>query len=161
MISWRLIVPALLVAAAVATCLTYFFTPPPTVVTDRRLPLAVPKAARGTSTNIDQHSSGEESAEAFLQAAKAILKRAPDAQASAGTNELPTAEHIPLAEAAPAPAPMTHVSPPVRVFEKRYNLPMLLPPSNSIFVPASEPHISIYALSDLALDFTSPGWGTF
>jgi hypothetical protein len=36
---------------------------------------------------------------------------------------------------------------------------MLLPSSNSIFVPASEPHISIYALSKLAIDFTSPGWG--
>jgi hypothetical protein len=46
-------------------------------------------------------------------------------------------------------------------FRKRYNLPMLLPPSNSVFVPASEPHISICAISELALNFTSPGWGTF
>jgi hypothetical protein len=43
------------------------------------------------------------------------------------------------------------------VFRSDYNLPMLLPPSNSIFVPAWEPHISIYAHSKLALDFTSPG----
>jgi hypothetical protein len=27
--------------------------------------------------------------------------------------------------------------------------------------PASEPHISIYGLCEPALDFPSPGWGTF
>jgi hypothetical protein len=37
------------------------------------------------------------------------------------------------------------------------NFPMLLPHRNSIFVPASELHISIYADSETTLDFTSPG----
>jgi hypothetical protein len=34
---------------------------------------------------------------------------------------------------------------------------MLLPPSNSTSVSASELHISIYAHSETALDFASPG----
>jgi hypothetical protein len=38
---------------------------------------------------------------------------------------------------------------------------MLLLPSNSIFVSASELHIFIYAHFELALDFTSSAWGTF
>jgi len=36
--------------------------------------------------------------------------------------------------------------------EERCNLPMLLQHGNSIFVPASEPHILIYAHSGLAVD---------
>ena len=42
-----------------------------------------------------------------------------------------------------------------------YNLLMLLPPNNSIFVPASEQHISIFTTASRLSDFTSPGWGTF
>jgi hypothetical protein len=30
-----------------------------------------------------------------------------------------------------------------------------------LLVPASEPHFSIYCPCELALDFPSPGWGTF
>jgi hypothetical protein len=59
----------------------------------------------GTRANIDQHPSAEESAEAFLQAAKAILKRAPDAQASADANESPIAGHIPFPRKRPIPLP--------------------------------------------------------
>jgi hypothetical protein len=40
-------------------------------------------------------------------------------------------------------------TPQLRVFRNGYNLLMLLPPSNSVFVPASELHISI---------FTIPSW---
>jgi hypothetical protein len=43
----------------------------------------------------------------------------------------------------------------------RDNLPMLLPASHSIFASAAEPHILIYAVSELVLKFISPGWGTF
>jgi hypothetical protein len=108
MISWRLIVPAVLVAAAIAGCLTYFVTPSPPVEAVQRIPPTFPNIGgpdAGTRTNIDQHPTAEESAEAFLQAAKAILRKTPDAQASAGANEPPTAEHIPLPKRRPLPRP--------------------------------------------------------
>jgi hypothetical protein len=53
------------------------------------------------------------------------------------------------------------VAAPVRVFENANNLPMLLPASHSIFVPAWEPHISIYAVSELALNSPHRAGGTF
>jgi hypothetical protein len=92
MISLRLFVPAGLVAAAVAGCFTYFVAPPPTpleVEVDQPLLPTVPNLTppdTGTPTNIDQRPSPEE---LFQQAAEAILKQAPDAQASAGADEPP------------------------------------------------------------------------
>ncbi len=41
------------------------------------------------------------------------------------------------------------------------NLLMLLPPRNSIFIPASELHIFTYAHSEMILDFTYRGWTLF
>jgi hypothetical protein len=108
MISGRLTVPAVLVAAAIAGCLTYFVTPPPPVeAVVQRIPPTSPDIRgpdTGTRTNIDQHSSAEEVAKAaFERAAAAILRRAPDLQASAGVNEPPTAQHIPLPKRRPLP----------------------------------------------------------
>jgi hypothetical protein len=108
MISWRHLVPAVLVAAAVAACLTYFVTPSPPVEADQQLPLTSPDMKgpdTGTRKNIDQRSSAEEAKAAFERAAAAILRQAPDLQASAGTNELPTAGHIPLPKRRPIPRP--------------------------------------------------------
>jgi hypothetical protein len=113
MISLRLAVPAVLVAAAVAGCFTYFVTqppPPPRVVeADQRLPPWLPEMIgpdAGTPKNIDRHPSSEEQAAAFPQAAQAILKQAPDAQASAGTaDEPPITGHIPLPKRRPIPRP--------------------------------------------------------
>jgi hypothetical protein len=109
MISWRLIVPAVLVAAAIAGCLTYFVTPSPPVEAIQRLPPTSPVMKgpdRATQTNVDQHSSAEEEAKAvFERAAAAILRQAPDSQASAGVSEPPTAEHIPLPKRRPLPRP--------------------------------------------------------
>ena len=107
MISWRLIVPAVLVAAAIAGCLTYVVTPSPPVETVQPLPLTSP-ALRGfdgvTQTNIDQHSSAEEKAKAaFERAAEAILRRAPDLQASAG--EPASAVRVPLPKSRPLQRP--------------------------------------------------------
>jgi len=80
MISLRLAVPVILVAAAVAGCFTYFMTPPPPVEADQRLRPTLPDVA----PNIDRRPSSEEEAElAFRRAASAILRRLPDAQASA------------------------------------------------------------------------------
>src|ERR1700730_1773912 len=98
MISLRLAVPAVLVAAAVAGCFTYFVTPPlPPAVPD------IPDPDAGTPTNIGQRPSAEEQAAAFQQAAKAILKQAPNAQASA--DEPPITGHIPLPKRRPIPRP--------------------------------------------------------
>jgi hypothetical protein len=107
MISWRLFVPALPVAAATAGCLTYFFTPSPPVEAAQPLPLTSP-AMKGfdgvTQTNIDQHSSAEEKAKAaFERAAEAILRRAPDLQASA--SEPASAAHVPLPKSRPLQRP--------------------------------------------------------
>ena len=113
MMSLRLAVPAVLVAAAVAGCFTYFVTPPPhhpprVVEVDQRLPPTVPDMPApdtGTPTNIDQRPSAEEQSAAFRQAAEAILKQAPDAQASAGTDEPAITGHIPLPKRRPIPRP--------------------------------------------------------
>jgi hypothetical protein len=92
MISLRLAVPVILVAAAVAGCFTYFMTPPPPVEADQRLRPTLPDVA----PNIDRRPSSEEEAElAFRRAASAILRRLPDAQASARTNELPITDPLP------------------------------------------------------------------
>jgi hypothetical protein len=109
MTSPRFAVPAVLVAAAVAACFTYFVTPPPPIEADQRLPPTAPDMTGpnpGTPTNIDQRPSAEEQAAvAFQQAAAAILRQTPDAQASAGTNELPITGHIPLPKRRPIPRP--------------------------------------------------------
>ena len=103
MISWRLFVPALPVAAATAGCLTYFFTPSPPVEAAQPLPLTSP-AMKGfdgvTQTNIDQHLNAEEKAKAAFEA---ILRRAPDLQASA--SEPASAAHVPLPKSRPLQRP--------------------------------------------------------
>jgi hypothetical protein len=106
MINLRLAVPAVLVAAALAGCFTYFFAPLPQTEADKLLPQSrqtlVPDMS--TPTKSDQRSSAEEqAAAAFQQAAAAILKKAPDAQASADINEPPITGHIPLPKRRPIP----------------------------------------------------------
>jgi hypothetical protein len=102
MISLRLAVPVILVAAAVAGCFTYFMTPPPPVEADQRLRPTLPDVA----PNIDRRPSSEEEAElAFRRAASAILRRLPDVQASARTNELPITGRIPLPKRRPRSLP--------------------------------------------------------
>ena len=102
MISLRLAVPVVLVAAAVAGSFTYFVTPPlqPPAEADQRLRPTLPDVA----PNIDRSPSAGEQAElAFTRAASAILRRLPDAQASAGANELPITGRIPLPKRRPRP----------------------------------------------------------
>jgi hypothetical protein len=111
MISLRLAVPAVLFAAAVAGCLTYFVASP-SPETDQQLPPAS-RNARGpdtrTQVNIDQRLGPEEQAEAaFKRASKIILRQLPDVQASARANELPMTGRIPL----PKRRPMLSVTTP-------------------------------------------------
>jgi hypothetical protein len=105
MISLRLAVPALLIAAAVAGCFTYFVSQPP-VKADQPLPPTTPditSSNAGTPTDIDQRRRANEPAEAFLRAAAAILRRAEYAQASAGIDAPPITGHIPLPKRRPIP----------------------------------------------------------
>jgi outer membrane PBP1 activator LpoA protein len=96
MISLRLAVPAVLLAAALAGCFTYFVNPSPPVEADQRLPPSL------SPTNIDQHPAAkEQAAAAFERAAAAIIRRAEYAQASA--NEPPITGHIPLPRRRPLP----------------------------------------------------------
>jgi len=108
-ISLRLAVPVVLVAAGVAGCFTYFVTPQPPADADQRLPPTVPDMTgsnTGTPTNIGQRPSPEQqAAAAFQRAAAAILRRAENAQASAGTDEPPITGHIPLPKRRPIPRP--------------------------------------------------------
>jgi hypothetical protein len=107
MISLRLAIPGVLLAAAAAGCFTYFAIPPTPVELDQPMPPAAPDMIgprTGTSKNIDPPPSAEEkAAAAFQQAAAAILRPLPNALASA--NEPPITGHIPLPKKRPIPRP--------------------------------------------------------
>jgi hypothetical protein len=108
MISWRLTVPAVLVAAAAAGCIAYFVTPaPPQLIeADQRSPPTVPSSTghpdTGVSTN-SQPPTTEDDITAYQRAAEAILKRAQNAEASA--NEPLFTGRIPLPKKRPLPRP--------------------------------------------------------
>ena len=110
MVTLRFAVPAMLAAAAAAGCFTYFITPSPArVEADQRLPPTVPNL-RGpdttASTTIDQRPSADEkAAAAYLEAAEAILRRAPNTRASAGADEPPSTGLIPLPKRRPITRP--------------------------------------------------------
>jgi len=101
MIGLRLAVPAVLVAAVVAGCFTYFVTPSPRVDAGMLLPATVPDMkslpGAGTPTSTDHQ---RRSAEAFERAAGAILKRVSYAEASASTV---ITGHVPLPKRRPIP----------------------------------------------------------
>jgi hypothetical protein len=109
MIALRLALPAVLAAAAVAACLTYVVTPPARVEADERLPPTVPNLTgpeTKASTRIDQPTKAEKNtAEAYREAAAAILSRAANARASSGTDKQPITKRIPLPKRRPVIAP--------------------------------------------------------
>ena len=106
MIGLRLAVPAVLVAAAVAGWFANFAIPAPI---EERLPPTVPNLTdpdTKASTSNDQLSNAEvKAAEAYLEAAKAILRRAPDARASIGADGPLLTGPIPLPKRRPVIAP--------------------------------------------------------
>ncbi len=106
MLNVWLAVPAVLAAAILAACFTYLFSQP--VEADQRLPPTVfdmtSRPDSRTPASIDQGRNAEDHAVvAFQRAAEAILKRAPNAKASAGANEPPIGGHIPLPKRRPIP----------------------------------------------------------
>ena len=108
MISLHLAIPAVLTAAAVAGCFTYFVTPapPPQVESDQLLPPTLPKATSlpdtVVSTNI-QDPITKDHVTAYQRAAEAILKRVQNAKAFA--DEPLVTGRIPLPKRRPIPRP--------------------------------------------------------
>jgi hypothetical protein len=98
MISLRFAVPAVLVAAALAGCFTYFVPP---VTPTPQLPEKMPELRMGIPANVDPPKI-QERADDFLQAAQAILQKEPNAQASADKPTVITG-HIPLPKKRPIP----------------------------------------------------------
>jgi hypothetical protein len=112
MISLRLAIPAVLTAAAVAWCITYFVTLPP--VPNETGPLlrptvpnssGRPDTSASTSTDQPLSTAQEKTAAAYREAAEAILRRIPDIRASAGADELPITGRVPLPKRRPVTAP--------------------------------------------------------
>jgi hypothetical protein len=109
MISWRLTVPAVLVAAAAAGCIAYFITPaPPQLIeADQRLAPTVPSSTGHPHTALSTNSqppTTQDDIIAYQRAADAILKRAQNAKASADEPPL-VMERIPLPKRRPLPRP--------------------------------------------------------
>ena len=107
MISLRLAVSAVLAAAIVARCFTYWVTSPSAQVeADQRLPPTGLKSrdpGATASTSFDPNPTADEkAAAAYWEAAQAILRRAPNARASA--DEPPTGR-IPLSKRRPITRP--------------------------------------------------------
>ena len=110
MIGSHLIISAVLTAAALAGCFTYLLRPAITSVkVDQqphlgKLTFSGPDttASKGTDS---QATENEKAATAYLEAAQAILRRAPTAQASASADELPITGRIPLPRKRPIPRP--------------------------------------------------------
>jgi hypothetical protein len=90
---------AILLAAAFAGWFTYYVTAPQIEAEQRLVPTAPDPAgsAAGKPPKIAKRLSAED----YERAAQAILKRLPDAQASARTDELPITGHIPLPKRRP------------------------------------------------------------
>jgi len=111
MIGSQLVISAIVTAAALAGCFAYLLSPPiPLVSVDQQPHLgrltfdAAPDAMalRGPDW---QPVENEKAATAYLEAAQAILRRAPTAQASVSADEIPIAGRIPLPRRRPIPRP--------------------------------------------------------
>ena len=96
---------AVLTAAILASCFTYFVTsPPPQIGAEQRSVPVDPVVAADTPAIIDQRRGAEQrAAAAFERATAVILKRLPDATAYAGADEPPVTGHIPLPKRRPIP----------------------------------------------------------
>ena len=109
MISLRLAIPAVLAAASLAWCITYFVTLPP--ARNEAGPILRPIVLNSSaspdisaSTRTDQPAQ-EKAVEAYREAAEAILRRIPNIQASAGADERPITGRVPLPKRRPVTAP--------------------------------------------------------
>jgi hypothetical protein len=114
MVSLRLAIPAVLIAAVVAAYITFIAIPalPERIEVDRRSPTAPRVLARpftDTTVDIQRHTAEDQTTEdqvtAFQRAADAILKRAQNAKASAGSDEPSITKPVPLPRKRPIMRP--------------------------------------------------------
>jgi hypothetical protein len=104
MIRFALIAVAVVFAALVAEGFSYYFAAPTAPVKDApRLAAIEPPKPTVPGAETLKASRQKQTADDFLRAAQEILKRHPDAQASARTEELPIVGHIPLPRPRPVP----------------------------------------------------------
>ena len=106
----HLVFSAVLTAAALAGCFTYLLRPPIASVKVDQQPQLGTLTFSGPDTTASKSADSqlvenEKAATAYLEAAKAILRRAPTAQASASADELPITGRIPLPRKRPIPRP--------------------------------------------------------
>ncbi len=106
MIGSHLIISAVLAAATVAACVTYLIHPPiPRDKDGHQLLLAKPTLGGADTTasiSAPKHLVPND-AVAYLEAAQAILRQMPIAQASASADRLPLKDRIPLPRKRPIP----------------------------------------------------------
>jgi hypothetical protein len=98
----RLAVPAVVAAAALAGCFTYFVTPPPRVEAEAQ-PAPTARGVLAAAPVTPAHVGQDRSAEDFLRAAEAILRPLSNAQAASRIDELPIIGHVPLPKRRPIP----------------------------------------------------------
>jgi hypothetical protein len=108
MIDWRLVVSLGLASALVAACLAYLLAPPWQVQTTKPPPSPIPTNVREDvvlNQSARPPSAEEKAVTDFEAAADAILRKAPDTQASTVTDMPLPAARIPLPRRRPADAP--------------------------------------------------------
>jgi hypothetical protein len=110
MIGLRFAVPAVLAAAVVAGCFTYFAAPSGRIETDPPLRPAMRSSTDrlevGASLRSDhQPGTEQKAATAYHQAAEAILRRAQSVQANVGAEVPPITGPVPLPRKRPLPRP--------------------------------------------------------
>ena len=106
----HLIISAVLAAATVAACVTYLVHSPVGRDKDEhRLYVSRPTSSDPDTTasiGFGRHPAhNDKAATAYLEAAKAILRQVPIAQASASADQLPIKGRIPLPRKRPIPRP--------------------------------------------------------
>ena len=110
MVGSHLVISAVVTAAALAGCFAYLLRPPIAWVAVDQEPHLGKITFSGTDTTASlgadrQLIENEKAATAYLEAAQAILRRAPTAQASASAAEIPITGRIPLPRKRPIPRP--------------------------------------------------------
>jgi len=110
MIGSHLVISAVLAAATVAACITYIVHPPIARDKDELRPRLARPALSGPDTTASigggRHPvPNDKAAIAYLEAAQAILRQVPIAQASASADQLPLKGRIPLPRKRPIPRP--------------------------------------------------------
>lgn len=110
MIGSHLVISAVLAAATVAACITYIVHPPIARENDARQShlgmLTISDPETTASVGASRHPTpNDKAAVAYLEAAQAILRQMPIAQATANADQLPMKGRIPLPRKRPIPRP--------------------------------------------------------